>query len=240
MGVEIGYAFQRQEIDEKYDVPVSRRKPWGTTHAVLSLGSMDENFGILNADDFYGYDTLKKLRDFLASAKDGEKAHYCMVGYELENTLSEYGTVSRGVCRVSESGMLDFIEENKRIERLEDGRIINTCADGRIIEIPMGATVSMNCFGFTPSVLEHMKPVFEEFLEENKDDLSSCELLVPTTVKVLIDRGKCNVKVIRTESVWKGVTYTEDSEPFREFIRAEKASGRYPRYLWAQEEALSV
>lgn len=230
-GVEIGYAFQKQEL-EGVAAPAERKKPWGTTHAVLSLGKMNENFGVLNADDFYGFDTLKKLHDFLESASDGEKSHYCMIGYGLENTLSEHGTVSRGVCRVGKDGMLDCIEENKKIERLDDGRVINTFEDGRIAEIPEGTTVSMNCFGFTPSVLEYMKPLFLEFLEKNKNDLSTCELLVPTTVKMLIDSGKCDVRVIPTTSVWKGVTYTADSEPFREFIRAEKAAGNYPKNLW--------
>ena len=232
-GVEVGYAFQKQEI-EGVCIPPERKKPWGTTHAVLSLGKMEENFGVLNADDFYGYDTLKRLYAFLAEAKDGEKAHYCMIGYGLENTLSEHGTVSRGVCRVGADGMLDFIEENKKIERLPDGRIINTFEDGRTAEIPEGSTVSMNCFGFTPSVLEYMKPLFEEFLEKNKGDLSSCELLVPTTVKMLIDSGKCDVRVIPTESLWKGVTYPEDSEPFREFIREEKRLLHYPKNLWGE------
>ena len=233
-GVEIGYAFQKQEIDG-VEIPPERKKPWGTTHAVLSLGEMKENFGVLNADDFYGFDTLKKLHSFLCETKDGEKAHYCMIGYGLEGTLSEHGTVSRGVCRVGEDGMLDFIEENKKIERLPDGRIINTFADGSVAEVAAGSTVSMNCFGFTPSVLEYMKPLFAEFLESNKGDLSTCELLVPTTVKMLIDAGKCDVRVIPTESTWKGVTYIEDSEPFREFIRAEKAAGNYPKNLWGKE-----
>ena len=233
-GVEVEYAFQKQEI-EGFEAPAERKKPWGTTHAVLSLGKMEENFGVLNADDFYGFDTLKKLRDFLSEAKDDEKAHYCMIGYGIENTLSEHGTVSRGVCRVGKNGMLDFIEENKKIERLADGRIINTFEDGRVSEISADSTVSMNCFGFTPSVLEYMRPLFFEFLESNEENLATCELLVPTTVKMLIDSGKCDVRVIPTESVWKGVTYAEDSEPFREFIRAEKARGNYPENLWEKK-----
>ena len=232
-GVEVGYAFQKQEI-EGIDIPAERKKPWGTTHAILSLGKMEENFGVLNADDFYGFDTLCKLHDFLANTADGEKAHYCMIGYGLESTLSEHGTVSRGVCRVGKDGMLDFIEENKKIEKLPDGRIVNTFENGETAEVPAGATVSMNCFGFTPSVLEYMRPLFAEFLEKNKQDLSACELLVPTTVKMLIDSGKCDVRVIPTSSIWKGVTYIEDSEPFREFIREEKAAGNYPKDLWAK------
>ena len=231
-GIEVGYAFQKQEIGGGYAVPAERKKPWGTTHAILSLGEMSENFGVLNADDFYGFDTLKKLHDFLETAEDTGKAHYCMLGYDLEQTLSEHGTVSRGVCKVNGQGMLDFIEENKKIERLADGRIVNTFEDGRVAEIPSGATVSMNCFGFTPSILGYMKPLFAEFLEKNKEDLSKCELLVPTTVKMLIDSGKCDVRVIPTTSTWKGVTYIEDSEPFREFIRAQKAAGVYPKELW--------
>ena len=236
-GIEVSYAFQKQEL-EGIIVPPERKKPWGTTHAILSLGEMDENFGVLNSDDFYGFDTLKKLRDFLATSKDTDKAHYCMIGYGLEGTLSEYGTVSRGVCKVGEDGMLSCIMENKRIEKLPDGRIINTFADGRVEQIPEGSTVSMNCFGFTPAILEQLKPLFKDFLEKNREDLSSCEFLIPTAVKMLIDSGKCDVKVIPTESVWKGVTYAEDGEPFREFIREEKAKGNYPKDLWAREEAL--
>lgn len=236
-GVEVSYAFQKQEL-EGCITPAERKKPWGTTHAILSLGKMDENFGVLNADDFYGFDTLKKLHDFLSDEKDTDKAHYCMIGYGLECTLSEHGTVSRGVCKVGEDGMLSCIVENKKIEKLPDGRIINTFADGRVEQIPEGSTVSMNCFGFTPAVLDQMKPLFEAFLEENKADLSVCEFLIPTAVKMLIDSGKCDVRVIPTESVWKGVTYAEDSDPFREFIREEKAKGNYPKDLWAREEAL--
>ena len=236
-GIEVSYAFQKQEL-EGMIVPPERKKPWGTTHAILSLGKMDENFGVLNSDDFYGFDTLKKLRDFLATSKDTDKAHYCMIGYGLEGTLSEYGTVSRGVCKVDGDGMLSCIMENKRIEKLPDGRIINTFADGRVEQIPEGSTVSMNCFGFTPAILEQLKPLFEAFLEENKEDLSVCEFLIPTAVKMLIDSGKCDVRVIPTESVWKGVTYAEDGEPFREFIREEKAKGNYPKDLWDREEAL--
>lgn len=235
-GIDVGYAFQKQELGAGYAVPAERKKPWGTTHAILSLGKMNENFGVLNADDFYGYDTLKKLHDFLETARDTDKAHYCMIGYKIENTLSDHGTVCRGICRVSEDGMLDFIEENKRVERLPSGKMINTYPDGSVALIPESCTASMNCFGFTPSVLEYMRPLFEEFLEHNKDDLSACELLVPTTVKMLIDSGKCDVRVIPTESVWKGVTYIEDSEPFREFIRDQKAIGNYPKDLWEKEE----
>jgi NDP-sugar pyrophosphorylase family protein len=230
-GVKISYAFQKQEI-EGVEIPEGRKKPWGTTHAVLSLGKMEENFGVLNADDFYGFDALSKLHSFLANARDGEKAHYCMIGYGIEGTLSPNGTVSRGVCRADGQGMLDFIEENKKIEKLADGRIINTFPDGRVAEIPVGSTVSMNCFGFTPSVLEYMRPLFAEFLEQNKKDLSTCELLVPTTVGMLIDAGKCDVRVIPTDARWMGVTYAQDREPFREFIRAEKAAGNYPKILW--------
>ncbi len=231
-GIEIGYAFQKQEIEGDYNVPKERKKPWGTTHAVLALGEMKENFGILNADDFYGYDTLKKLHDFLETAKDTEPARYCMIGYQIENTLSANGAVCRGVCRVNERGMLDFIEENKRVERLPSGEIVNTYPDGSVVRIDETCTVSMNCFGFTPSVLSYMKPLFAEFLERNREDLSSCELIISTTMEMIIADGKCEIKVIPTESVWKGVTYMQDCEPFREFIREQKLRGTYPKQLW--------
>lgn len=231
-GIEVGYAFQRQALDGDHPVPKERKKPWGTTHAVLSLGEMKENFGILNADDFYGFDTLKKLHDFLASAEERPLAQYCMIGYQIEHTLSENGAVCRGICRVNENGMLDHIEENKRLERLASGEIINTYPDGRIAVIEKSCTVSMNCFGFTPSVLTHMKPLFEEFLERNKEDLSTCEMLVSTTMEMLIAMGKCEIRVIPTESVWKGVTFMQDCEPFRAFIREQKSRGFYPKSLW--------
>ena len=231
-GISVGYAFQKQELDGDYPVPGDRKKPWGTTHAVLSLGEMHENFGILNADDFYGYDTLKKLHDFLETAKDTDIPQYCMIGYQVEHTLSEHGAVCRGICRVNDKGMLSFIEENKRLERLDSGEIINTYPDGSTAVIDPDCTVSMNCFGFTPSVLTHIKPLFEEFLERNRNDLSTCEFLISTTMEMLIARGKCNIKVIPTESLWKGVTYVQDAEPFRLFIREQKEKGNYPRSLW--------
>ncbi|MGN1094803.1 MAG: sugar phosphate nucleotidyltransferase [Eubacteriales bacterium] len=231
-GIDVSYAFQKQELPAGYEVPASRVKPWGTTHAIMSLGTMDENFGVLNADDFYGYDSLKKLHDFLLTASDDSVSHYCMIGYKIENTLSENGTVSRGICNVDKNGMLDFIEENKKIERLANGELINTFDDGHIGHISDGTTTSMNCFGFTPALLEQIRPCFYDFLEENKNDLSKCECLIPNTIKTLIDSGKCDVKVIPTDSVWKGVTYTNDSEPFREFIRGLKKAGNYPKNLW--------
>lgn len=231
-GIDIGYAFQKQEIEGDYNVPKERKKPWGTTHAVLSLGEMQENFGILNADDFYGYDTLKKLHDFLETAKDTHIGEYCMIGYQIENTLSANGAVCRGICRVNEKGMLDFIEENKRVERLVSGEIINMYPDGSTVTIAPDCTVSMNCFGFTPSVLTYMRPLFTDFLNKNKEDLSVCELLISTTMEMLISDGKCEIKVIPTESVWKGVTYMQDAEPFRAFIREQKAKGNYPKSLW--------
>ena len=230
-GVKVGYAFQKQELGEGYQVPKERKKPWGTTHAVLSLGEMQENFGVLNADDFYGYDTLKKLHDFLKTAKDTEIAKYCMIGYQIEHTLTPNGAVCRGICRVNEKGMLDFIEENKCVEQLSSGEIINTYPDGKTVTISSDCTVSMNCFGFTPSVLTHMKPLFEEFLEQNKDNLV-CEFLISTTMEMMIADGLCEIKVIPTESVWKGVTYMQDAEPFRAFIREQKAKGNYPKSLW--------
>ena len=231
-GVQVDYAFQKQELDGDICVPKERKKPWGTTHAVLSLGEMKENFGVLNADDFYGYDTLKKLHDFLQTVKDDPIPQYCMIGYPIENTLSPNGAVCRGICRVNEKGMLDYIEENKRVERLSSGEIINTYPDGRMVVIPSDCTVSMNCFGFTPSVLSYMKERFTAFLEKNKADLSVCELLISSTMEMLITDGLCEIKVIPTESVWKGVTYMQDAEPFRAFIREQKAKGNYPKSLW--------
>lgn len=231
-GVNIRYAYQKQELPEGFSMPQDRVKPFGTGHAIMCAGAIDDNFGVVNADDCYGRDAFMKLAGFLRDAKDGERAHYCMVGYQVKNTLSENGNVSRGVCLANKNDYLVKVEEHKKIERRDDGVIINTFDDGSICTLSEDTTVSMNCFGFTPSFTTYLSDMFVRFLQANREDLSKCEFFLPSAVQELIDKGVADVKVIASDAVWQGVTNRADSEIFRAFMRAEKDAGVYPKYLW--------
>ena len=231
-GVNIRYAYQKQELPAGFEVPEGRVKPFGTGHAIMSAGKIDDNFGVVNADDCYGRDAFLKLASYLKDAKDGEKAQYCMVGYQVKNTLSENGSVSRGVCMKDENSNLTKVEEHKKIERRADGVIINTFDDDSTVELTEDTIVSMNCFGFTPSFCDNLYDMFVRFLEENKENLTKCEFFLPSAVQELIDRGAADVRILESDAVWQGVTNRADSEIFREFMRSEKENGVYPKQLW--------
>ncbi|PWM00305.1 MAG: hypothetical protein DBY04_00145 [Clostridiales bacterium] len=231
-GVSLRYAYQKMELPAGFVVPEGRTKPFGTGHAIMAAGRIDDNFGVVNADDCYGRDAFFKLASFLKEAKDDTRAHYCMVGYKVKNTLSENGSVSRGVCLADENGYLVRVEEYKKIERRADGTIINTFDDKSICALDEDTTVSMNCFGFTPSFTEHLEEMFLRFLEANRADLSKCEFFLPSEVQELIDTGRADVKILSTDAVWQGVTNRADSEIFRAFMREQKEHGVYPRHLW--------
>lgn len=231
-GVNYTYAFQKNELPNGFTAPAGRTKPWGTAHAVLSARNVvNENFGVVNADDFYGRDAFCKLYSHLISAKDKERADYCMVGYYLKNTLSENGTVSRGICTVN-GGKLVHVVENKKLQRRADGIVINTADDGSISETDENTVVSMNCMGFTPSFFDGLEKMFIEALEANRDNMEKFEFFLPSAVQEMIDKGKADVTVIETTSVWHGVTYREDSEIFTDFAEQMKAAGEYPESLW--------
>ena len=231
-GVNYTYAFQKNELPAGFISPAGRTKPWGTAHAVLSAkNAVNENFGVVNADDFYGRDAFSKLHSHLATAKDGERADYCMVGYYLKNTLSENGTVSRGVCTVKD-GKLMHVAENKKLQRRPDGIVINTWDDGSISEVDENSVVSMNCMGFTPSFFDGLDDMFIEALKANRDNMEKFEFFLPGAVQEMIDEGKATVEVTETTSVWHGVTYREDSEIFTDFVSRLKAAGEYPESLW--------
>ena len=231
-GVNYTYVFQSNELPEGFTAPAERTKPWGTAHAVLcAAGTVKENFGVVNADDFYGRDALIKLHRHLAAAHDGARADYCMVGYYLKNTLSRNGTVSRGICSV-ENGKLLHVVENKKLERRPDGTVINTRDDGSITEISEDTVVSMNCMGFTPSFFDGLEDMFISSLRKNADNMAKFEFFLPSAVQTLIDEEKADVTVINTTSVWHGITYREDSEELTAFIEKEKAAGEYPQRLW--------
>ena len=167
--IDVEYVFQDlQNIPEGYEVPADRVKPWGTGHAILScLGTIDAPFAVINADDYYGSHAFKMIYDYLTTHEDDDKYRYTMVGYVVENTLTENGHVARGVCVTDENGYLQKINERTHIEKRENGTAY-TEDDGQTwTVIPEGSTVSMNMWGFTPSILAELKARFSKFLDEN-------------------------------------------------------------------------
>ena len=228
--VEIVY----QELDylpEGFTVPEGREKPWGTNHALLMAKDViKEPFAVINADDFYGADAYKVIGEYL-SQRDGESNHYCMVGYEVCKTLSENGTVSRGVCTVDEEGNLRGMVERTQIERV-DGTIVfhDGGADEPLAE---DTPVSMNLFGFTPDYFRHSEAYFKEFLPANIDNLKA-EFFIPLMVNKVINEGTASMRVLKTTSDWFGVTYKEDKPMLMAKIEELIAAGEYPRNLWGK------
>ena len=207
-----------------------RTKPWGTGHAVL-MGKdvIKEPFAVINADDFYGAESFQILADALRKVADKENC-YCMVGFQIENTLSENGTVSRGHCQVSEEGYLTGVKECHGIQRKGD-KLVYTLADGTEAEFPAGAAVSMNMWGFTPDYFVHTEKVFIEFLQKNASELKS-EFYIPTVVNDLITSGTVTLKVEKTPSKWFGVTYAADRPATIEQFKRLTDEGVYPQKLW--------
>lgn len=230
--VKVEYAFQDIEaIPSGYSVPAGRTKPWGTAHAVLSAKDIvNDNFAVINADDFYGRDAFIKLaRHFENVNMNEEKAHCCMVGYILDNTLTENGTVSRGECKIDQEGYLVDVTERTKLKR--DGDMAEYEEDGVWHKIPKDTVVSMNCLGFTPAVFEHIDKGFEKFLSENGNQLKS-EYFIPTAIKEMMADGVADMKVYSTNETWYGVTYHEDKEHVQSSIRKMIADGVYPDGLW--------
>ncbi len=214
-----------------FKTPEGRTKPWGTNHAVL-MGAdvIKEPFAVINADDFYGADSFRQLADYLKKS-EGKKGEYCMVGFNIENTLSENGGVSRGLCKVDSDGHLTFVEECHNIRRDANGNLIQTLADGSDAPFPAGAPVSMNMWGFTPDYFEFSKEGFREFLKEHGNEMKS-EYYIPYEVNNRIKSGEATLKVLPTTSVWTGVTFAEDRPKVVDFIRRLTDNGDYPEKLF--------
>lgn len=231
--IEVDYAFQDiNDLPAGFTVPEGRTKPWGTAHAVLAAASVvHEPFLMINADDFYGRDAFAKIAADLTTPRptDG-KSHYSMVGFYLKNTLSDHGSVARGVCTRDSNGMLSSVTEMTKIFKTADG------AENRETETPVKLSgeevVSMNFFGFTPDIFGHLRTAFTKFLEANGTDLKA-ECYVPKEVDVLIRADKADVKVLESNDSWFGVTYPEDKADVVASIRALVAAGAYPENLWA-------
>lgn len=230
IGVE--YVFQKNDaLPNGFSCPKDRVKPWGTGQAVLSAkNAVKGNFAAVNSDDFYGRDAFVKLAEHLSKAKtvDGVE-DCCMIGYVLGKTMTENGSVSRGECKIDESGLLESIVERKKIVRgdgtglYEDG--------GEWKPISLDTTVSMNCFGFTEGAFEHFERGFEEFLADNSNDLTA-EYYYPVAVFNMINNNKAKVRVYNTSENWYGVTYHDDKPRVISAIRELIDRGVYPKKLW--------
>lgn len=233
--MEVDYAFQQlDDLPDGYRVPEGREKPWGTAHAVMAARHLaDGPIAVINADDYYGPGAFQTIYDFLEGACDGEKYSYCMVGYDIENTLTENGFVSRGVCKTSEQGFLTEITERTKLQ-WKDGKIVYTEDDGKTWKtLPKGTTVSMNFWGFTPSMMKEMEAGFpaalDKILAENP---LKGEYFLPVVVDRLLREGKAEVKVLKSRDRWYGVTYKEDKEGVVSALQSMKDKGEYPDKLW--------
>lgn len=220
-------------IPEKFKSQIhpDREKPWGTNHAIM-MGStvINEPFGVINADDFYGAESFRILANFLKDS-EGKTGEYCMVGFPIENTLSENGGVSRGLCQISSDGYLTGVKECHGIE-FKDGKLTQKLDNGETADFPLGASVSMNMWGFTPDYFDYSEKAFIDFLQENVGGLKS-EFYIPTVVNDLITNGKATLKVEQTPSKWFGVTYAADREATVNQFKKLVEAGVYPTPLFA-------
>ncbi len=230
--IEVDYAFQTLErLPAGFEIPPGREKPWGTTHAILcAREQVREPFAVINADDFYGRHSFAVLKEYLSNLPLDSNA-YSMVGFTLKNTLSENGTVARGVCKTTADGFLQEIQEMTSIEKTHSGAR-NVSADGQTLELSGEEPVSMNMWGFSPNLFSQLDGIFESFLKTQGAQLKS-ECYIPLSVGELVRDGKASCKVLPTESSWFGVTYREDKPRVQASIATMTASGEYPDGLWS-------
>lgn len=228
--IETDYVFQElNSYLDGYQQPVARVKPWGTAHAVLCAKSaIREPFAVINADDFYGRDAFEKAYQFLINACNSST--YSIIGYDLSKTLSDNGSVSRGVCEVDENNNLVSIHERTKIYRNEKGEITYE-EESVIFRVPDDSKVSMNFWCFDPSVFPFIEKIFKEFLEKSGQELKS-EFFIPIIGDRFINEGKGQIKIIPTASSWFGVTYKEDAPSVKESITSLVNSGAYPGKLY--------
>ena len=232
VGKDINVKYVYQEVDklpEGFALPENRKKPWGTGHAIACcLGVVDAPFAVINADDYYGMNAFFDIYKFLKNTSDDSKYHYAMVGYKIKNTVTEQGTVSRGVCVADENGYLKNITERTKIG-VEDGKIYYSENDEKYELLPE-TPVSMNLFGFTESYIKECAERFPLFLEKNlAANPEKCEFYMPTVVAELLAENKADVKIIEGVDKWYGVTYKEDKEEVVRAFREFTEQGIYPK-----------
>jgi len=226
--VAVDYVFQSlEDIPPRFTVPAERTKPWGTTHAILAgANAVREPFAAINADDFYGAESFRVIAGHLTSGSPD----YAMVGFILRNTLSDFGTVARGVCQLADGDYLKSIVEYLAIARDGDS-VKNTDAAGEVTHLTGNEPVSLNFWGFTPRIFTQLRESFEVFLAQNGSDPKR-ECLIPTTMNDLVSAGQARVKVLPAEGSWFGVTYRDDRPRVIQSIRGLIAARQYPEKLW--------
>ena len=232
--IKVEYVFQKQDtIPSWVNTPESRVKPWGTAHAILAAkDKINEPFAVINADDFYGRDAFNVIASFLKQGIKEEKESYALVGYKVENTLTENGSVKRGVCEVEENKLLKLTESSVQ---KENGIITASPLDGSdSFTVTSDTLVSMNMLGFTPSIFSYIEKNLETFFKDNENNLDSCEFLIPDVLTQSIEEGYSTVKVLPTTSKWIGVTYKEDKESVQISLNNLIEEGKYPHNLWTK------
>ena len=230
--IQVEYVFQKLEnLPVGYKVPEGRVKPWGTAHAILCAKDViNEPFVVINADDFYGNDAYHVISKFMEKENNSNKKEYAIVGYDVINTLTENGSVKRGVCKI-ENGYLTSIDESS-IEMKDNVIEATSLVDEKVYIVEKSAKVSMNMMSFTPDIFEYLEKNFIDFLEESKENPLKSEYLIPTVLAKGINEGYCNVSVINTTAKWTGVTYREDKESVVNYINELVENGEYPNKLW--------
>ena len=230
--IPVEYAFQRlSDLPEGFEVPKTRKKPWGTAHAILSAkNSIKGNFVIINADDFYGRDAYLVVKKFLDDLDSNSKYNYALVGYKIENTLTNNGSVKRGVCK-EQDGYLTKLTES--IVEEVDGKIIASPLNGKPkYEVERDTRVSTNMFAFTPEIFNYIEDTFPKFLNDNKDNLDKCEFLIPDVIEDAISKKIITTKVLKTSATWQGVTYKSDKPKVVAAINKLVREKEYPENLW--------
>ena len=233
--IDVEYVFQKiDHIPEGFTVPEDRVKPWGTGHAILEcMNTVKDDFVIINADDFYGYDAFKRAAEFLKNKKKSDN-HYALIGYVCENTLTENGSCKRGMCS-AKNGKLTTIQESL-IEKI-NGKIFATPLDtDNTFEIDPKTLVSMNMWCFSPTLFKELNKRFQIFLEENLEaNPMKCEYLIPTVIGEMLEDGLIEVSVENTTAKWYGVTYKEDKEMVVNALKKMTENGLYPAHLWKEK-----
>ena len=232
----VEYAFQELgDLPEGFSVPEGRKKPWGTGQAVLSIkGLVDGPFLVINADDYYGKEGFQKIHDYMVNhmKEDGDVYDMCMGGFILRNTLSDNGTVTRGVCTLDGDGSLKEVTETYEIRMEADGSMKAQDEQGNPVQVNPDQHVSMNMWGLPAAFLKELEKGFPEFLENLKEGDIKSEYLLPKIIDKLVKAGKARVEVLETKDKWFGVTYKEDKETVVEAIRSLIAEGAYPERLY--------
>ncbi len=232
--IDVDYVFQSlDDLPDGYEVPEGRTKPWGTGQAVLCCkGIVNEPFAVINADDYYGKEAFVKIHDYLVSERECAFTYdLCMAGFILKNTLSDNGTVTRGVCVVNDEEYLTKVVETPGIIKGEDGVVLHG-ENGSDMEITLDHHVSMNMWGCDPNFIDQLESGFKTFLENVGDNPLKKEYLLPTIVDQLIQSKQAQVKMLETQDKWFGVTYKEDKEAVVDSFKQLIASGVYPENLW--------